>query len=59
MQAIQLPEAQRAWITGAVVFRGSAEHVERLLEELRGRRDVRVVYVRTGATRLRIVPEGP
>lgn len=41
----------------AVVLNGSVANLEALLEELRNRRDVRLVYIRTSAGRLKIVDD--
>jgi hypothetical protein len=41
----------------AVVVRGRIPALERFLEETRSRSDIVVIYVRTGAGKLRIVEE--
>ncbi len=42
---------------GAVVVRGSLVALERFIRDARARADLTVIYVRTGAGRLRIVAE--
>lgn len=44
-------------VSAAFVFVGSFDAVERLVHELEGRADVRLVYTKTSIGRLRIVPE--
>jgi len=57
MQPKPHTDPHRVWLTGAVVFRADADTVESLFSELRSRPELRVVYVRSGAGRLNIVPE--
>lgn len=53
-----LAELGRARAVGAVVFDGTLEAVDSVLKELRANPRIRVIYIRTGAGKLRIV-EGP
>ncbi len=53
-----LADPHRVRITGAVVFRGDADTVDAVFNELRTRRGIEVVYVRSGAGRLQIVEGG-
>jgi hypothetical protein len=53
-----LADPHRVRVTGAVVFRGDADTVDAVFNELRTRHGIDVVYVRSGGGKLRIV-EGP
>lgn len=44
--------------TAAVVVRGSLSSLDSFIREVRRRGDLQVIYVKTGAGRLRIVSEG-
>ncbi len=50
-------DPHRVRVTGAVVFRGDADTVDTVFNELRSRNGIEVIYVRSGAGRLRIVEE--
>ena len=54
----EFSELRQVRATGAVVVRGTLPALDRFLRDTRARADLTVIYVRTGAGRLRIVPEG-
>ena len=58
MQVARSTDPHRVRVTGAAVFRGDADTVDTVFNELRSRYGIEVVYVRSGAGRLRIVEEG-
>lgn len=43
--------------TAAVVVRGPLGALDKFVRDVRARTDIQVVYVKTGAGRLKIVPE--
>ncbi|MGD0250109.1 MAG: hypothetical protein ABSB97_04390 [Thermoplasmata archaeon] len=43
--------------TAAVVVRGTLTALDKFVRDVRDRTDIQVVYVKTGAGRLKIVPE--
>lgn len=43
--------------TGAVVVRGTLSALDRFIRDVRARGDVQVIFVKTGAGRLKIVAE--
>ncbi len=57
MQVSRTTDPHRVRVTGGVIFRGNADTVDAVFTELRSRYGVEVIYVRSGAGRLRIVEE--
>ena len=53
----QVSEIGSVRATAAVVVRGPLGALDKFIRDVRGRSDLQVVYVKTGAGRLRIVPE--
>jgi hypothetical protein len=58
MQLARSTDPYRVGVVGAVVFRGDADTVDWVFNELRSRYGIEVFYVRSDAGRLRIVEEG-
>ena len=56
-QEIRTVGLQRAFLTGAVVFRGPLEALDAALRAVESVPGLRVVYVKTDAGRLKIVAE--
>jgi len=53
----QLSELGSVRATAAVVVRGPLGALDKFVRDVRARTDIQVVYVKTGAGRLKIVPE--
>ncbi len=53
----ELSEIGSIRATAAVVVRGTLGALDKFVRDVRARTDIQVVYVKTGAGRLKIVPE--
>ena len=58
MQHERSTDPHRVRLVGAVVFRGDADAVDHVFNDLRSRFGIEVIYARSAAGRLRIVEEG-